>query len=186
MSHIPRSIVLKDLVAIDSQAKDHVNPAQGLLNMNKYRSLWRVFCGIRSSQITPPLLTPNLDRMRVLRVSVWRNPRAVLRSVLLLQAAIGQSNLTEEALEELSEAREPRQRAGVGMSRVTNLPKFATWAGGEQPQLDSVTISKHVKQMVDVSLLVMVECVCGDMSLSTGSVQGLRYRPKWHHQLRRI
>jgi RAS guanyl-releasing protein 3 len=130
--HMPMlSIVLKDLVAIDSQAKDHVNPAQGLLNMNKYRNLWRVFCGIRSSQITPPLLTPNLDRMRVLR------------------AAIGQSNLTEEALEELSEAREPRQRAGVGMSRVTNLPKFATWAGGEQPQLDSVTISKHVKQMVD-------------------------------------
>ena len=65
----PRSIVLKDLVAIDSQAKDMVNPAQGLLNMNKYRNLWRVFCGIRSSQITPPLLTPNLDRMRVLRVS---------------------------------------------------------------------------------------------------------------------
>lgn len=67
------------------------------------------------------------------------------------QAAIGQSNLTEEALEELSEAREPRQRAGGGVAPQTNLPKFATWAGGEQPQLDSVTISKHVKQMVDVS-----------------------------------
>ena len=74
MLHEPRSVVLKDLVAIDSQAKDHVNPAQGLLNMNKYRNLWRVFCGIRSSQITPPLLTPNLDRMRVLRVSVWGSP----------------------------------------------------------------------------------------------------------------
>ena len=64
-----RGVVLKDLVAIDIQAKDFVNPGQGLLNMNKYRNLWRVFNGIRSGQITPPLLTPNLDRMRVLRVS---------------------------------------------------------------------------------------------------------------------
>ena len=63
-----RSIVLKDLVAIDNQAKDMINPAQGLVNMNKYRNLWRIFSGIRSSQLTPPLLTPNLDRMRVLRV----------------------------------------------------------------------------------------------------------------------
>lgn len=72
--------------------------------------------------------------------------------IVLFQAAIGQSNLTEEALEELSEAREPRQRAGhTGrISPHNELPKFSTWAGGEQPQLDSVTISKHVKQMVDV------------------------------------
>lgn len=148
-SHL-RSIVLKDLVAIDSQAKDMVNPAQNLLNMNKYRNLWRVFCGIRSSQITPPLLTPNLDRMRVLRVSSWA-VYCIFHLSCSSQAAIGQSNLTEEALEELSEAREPRQRAGGGVTPQTNLPKFATWAGGEQPQLDSVTISKHVKQMVDVS-----------------------------------
>jgi hypothetical protein len=67
----------------------------------------------------------------------------------VLRAAIGQSNLTEEALEELSEAREPRQRAGVGVPPQSDLPKFSTWAGGEQPQLDSLTLSKHVKQMVD-------------------------------------
>ena len=153
----PRSIVLKDLVAIDSQAKDMVNPAQGLLNMNKYRNLWRVFCGIRSSQMAPPLLTPNLDRMRVLRVSFC----CVKRNCYSLppQAAIGQSTLTEEALEELSEAREPRQKAGGGVPPASNLPKFATWAGGEQLQLDSVTISKHVKQMVDVGLLVTVHSV---------------------------
>lgn len=65
---LSRSIVLKDLVAIDTQSKDMLNPAQGLVNMNKYRNLWRIFTGIRSSQLTPPLITPNLDRMRVLRV----------------------------------------------------------------------------------------------------------------------
>ena len=67
-------IVLKDLVAIDIQAKDLVNPGQGLLNMNKYRNLWRIFVGIRNSQTTPPLLTPHLDRMRVLRVQPHRTP----------------------------------------------------------------------------------------------------------------
>lgn len=75
-----------------------------------------------------------------------------------LQAAIGQSHLTDEALEELSESREPRQRAGRsvgGVSPLNDLPKFSTWAEGEQPQLDSITLSKHVKQMVDVCV-----CVC--------------------------
>ena len=47
------------------------------------------------------------------------------------------------------------------MSPHRDLPKFSTWAGGEQPQLDSVTISKHVKQMVDVSVCVRAHaCVC--------------------------
>ena len=76
-----------------------------------------------------------------------------------LQAAIGQSHLTDEALEELSEAREPRQRAGRpvgGVPAQNALPKFSTWAEGEQTQLDSVTLSKHVKQMVDVCVCVYV------------------------------
>ena len=47
-----------------------LNPGQGLLNMNKYRNLWRVFSGVRAAQVIPPLLTPNLDRMTVLRVGV--------------------------------------------------------------------------------------------------------------------
>ena len=80
------------------------------------------------------------------------------------QAAIAQSNLGDEALEELSEAREPRQRGGRTLGRVSphsDLPKFSTWAEGEQPQLDSVTISKHVKQMVDVCHNVYNRvCVC--------------------------
>ena len=65
-----RGILLKDLVAIDIQSKDMLNPGQGLLNMNKYRNLWRVFSGVRAAQVIPPLLTPNLDRMTVLRVGV--------------------------------------------------------------------------------------------------------------------
>ena len=78
---------------------------------------------------------------------------------MVLQAAISQSHLTDEALEELSEAREPRQRAGRSVGGVppeSNLPKFSSWAGGEQPQLDSVTLTKHVKQMVDVCFYVCV------------------------------
>ena len=56
-------------MAIDIQSKDMLNPAQSILNMNKYRNLWKVLAGIRASQTTSPLLTPDLDRMRVLRVS---------------------------------------------------------------------------------------------------------------------
>lgn len=66
-------------------------------------------------------------------------------------------------MEELSEAREPRQRAGRpvgGVSHQSNLPKFSSWAEGEQPQLDSVTLTKHVKQMVDVCMIDVV-CVLG-------------------------
>lgn len=55
-------------MAIDIQSKDMLNPAQSILNMNKYRNLWKVLAGIRASQTTSPLLTPDLDRMRVLRV----------------------------------------------------------------------------------------------------------------------
>lgn len=68
LSPTHRGIVLKDLVAIDIQSKDMLNPAQSILNMNKYRNLWKVLAGIRASQTMSPLLTPDLDRMRVLRV----------------------------------------------------------------------------------------------------------------------
>ena len=74
----------------------------------------------------------------------------------MFQAAINHSHLTDEALEELSEAREPRQRGGragsAGINQMKSvLPKFSSWAGGQQPQVDSVQVTKHVKQMVDVS-----------------------------------
>lgn len=73
-----------------------------------------------------------------------------------LQVAINQSNMNDNALEELSWAREPRQK-GTGREpevRENNLPKFSEWAAGRQSSLDTETLSKHVKQMVEVSWIL--------------------------------
>ena len=68
------------------------------------------------------------------------------------QAAINQSHMSDDALEELSEAREPRQRDSISIkSTDTDLPKFSSWAAGNQSQLDTDVLTKHVRQMVDVS-----------------------------------
>ena len=72
------------------------------------------------------------------------------------QAAVNQSNMDDDALEELSFAREPRSRETTTLTRasiVDQLPKFSEWAAGRQSSLDADTVSKHVRQMVDVSVL---------------------------------
>ncbi len=72
----------------------------------------------------------------------------------LLQAAINQScDLNDDALEELSVAREPRQRDSVSVNSEADLPTFQEWCEGSAPQLDTDSLQKHVKQMVDVSVL---------------------------------
>lgn len=66
--------------------------------------------------------------------------------------------MDDDALEELSVAREPRSRDTNSMSRsiVDQLPKFSEWAAGRQSSLDADTVSKHVRQMVDVSCGVSI------------------------------
>ena len=64
--------------------------------------------------------------------------------------------MDDDALEELSFAREPRSRETTTLTRasiVDQLPKFSEWAAGRQSSLDADTVSKHVRQMVDVSVL---------------------------------
>ena len=84
--------------------------------------------------------------------------------VCVVQLAINQSNMNDNALEELSLAREPRQKGNSKdtVARENNLPKFSEWAAGRQSILDINTLSKHVKQMVEVR-----QSLCGghlDMS----------------------
>ena len=71
--------------------------------------------------------------------------------------AINERNMSDNALEELSLAREPR----MGMAKEksleageANLPKFSEWAAGRQSSLDTDTLSQHVTQMVDVRMCV--------------------------------
>ena len=67
-----------------------------------------------------------------------------------MQVATSQINMNDNALEELSLAREPRQRGNAkdSVAHVNTLPKFSEWAAGRQSTLDTDTLNKHVKQMV--------------------------------------
>ena len=62
-----RGIVLKDLVAIDSQAKDY--SSEQLVNVGKYRMLWNQLTVLRRTQMISPTFQVDLDHMRILRVS---------------------------------------------------------------------------------------------------------------------
>ena len=63
-----RGIVLKDLVAIDAQAKDYSGSEQ-LVNIGKYRMLWNQLTVLRRTQLTSPAIHIDLDHMRILRVT---------------------------------------------------------------------------------------------------------------------
>ena len=73
---------------------------------------------------------------------------------MFVQVATSQINMNDNALEELSLAREPRQRGNSkdSVALVDTLPKFSEWAAGRQSTLDTDTLNKHVKQMVEVSV----------------------------------
>ena len=62
-------IVLKDLVAIDAQAKDYSSSSEQLVNMGKYRMLWNQLKVLRRTQLTSPAIQVDLDHMRILRVT---------------------------------------------------------------------------------------------------------------------
>ena len=60
--------------------------------------------------------------------------------------------MNDNALEELSLAREPRLRGNSkeATTLVDALPKFSEWATGRKSGVDTDTLNKHVKQMVEV------------------------------------
>ena len=60
--------------------------------------------------------------------------------------------MNDDALDELSLAREPRQRDSVSIKSYTDLPTFSEWVAGEASQLDTDSVQKHVKQMVEVGI----------------------------------
>lgn len=62
-------ILLKDLVAVDSQSKDYSDSSLGMVNMNKYKLLWTILSTMRHAQLTPPKTPPDIEHMRILRVS---------------------------------------------------------------------------------------------------------------------
>ena len=79
--------------------------------------------------------------------------------------------MDDDALEELSFTREPKQKDTVNNISVkaeSDLPKFSEWVSGQATQLDTQTITSHVKLMVDVR-----DCVGGRMEGELGK-RGVR------------
>ncbi len=62
-------ILLKDLVAVDSQSKDYSDSSLGVVNINKYRLLWTLLSAMKQAQLTTPKTPPDVEHMRILRVS---------------------------------------------------------------------------------------------------------------------
>lgn len=142
-------------MAIDAQGKDYL-PSRHL-NMTKYKLLWTTLSAIRTAQKCVLTLSMDTDHMRILRVSRYTRTHCHMIHTYIHtyipQVAINQSNMNDNALEELSWAREPRQKGPhkESVTRIDNLPKFSEWAAGRHSCLDTDTINKHVKQMVEVS-----------------------------------
>ena len=120
---------------------------------------YHVSGSLTHTQVSPPDFHPENDQMTVMR------------------AAVSQSHMDDEALEDLSkvgwptaspsllfclndwlmsmrfQTREPpvEDNKGSPTRHVSSLPKFADWAAGDMPQLGAEMVKKHVAKMVDVS-----------------------------------
>ena len=156
-----RGIVLKDLIAVDGQAKDYLDKEHTLINMSKYQKLCAHLTRIRQYQVTAPAFPPRHwvhdhpasschTEPNVRRRFRWTITGVWLGSVHSLCVC----SLSSFFLQ----TREPPVHNPSSPTRRENrLPKFSAWVSGSMPQLDASTLKKHVAKMVDVSLQ---SCVC--------------------------
>ena len=77
--------MLKDLIAVDGQAKDYLDKEHTLINMSKYQKLCAHLTRIRQYQVTAPAFPPDTECMTILR------------------AAVTQNQMSDDALDELSQ-----------------------------------------------------------------------------------
>ncbi|XP_078344656.1 ras guanyl-releasing protein 3-like isoform X2 [Oculina patagonica] len=133
--HIPiLGIQLKDLIALHIVLPDTVDGH--LLNVQKMVRLSSIM--LRLLQTTPPPVQPNLELIKMLRVSL-------------------QPRLTDEELYELSLAREPRIHSHSSCASLGSVESsgeqsvmFADWAAGLlNTTPDPVTTERHVSSMVE-------------------------------------
>ena len=68
-THTNSGIALKDMVAVDTQARDFTNTGSTGINMVKYRKLSTILSGTRRQQLTAPAIQPEMDHLRIIRVS---------------------------------------------------------------------------------------------------------------------
>lgn len=129
-------IQLKDLIALHTALPDTMEG--NLLNVQKMIRLSKIMSRLLQAQTSPPALQPNLELIKMLRVSL-------------------QPRLTDEELYELSLAREPRMHSRSSCASLGSVESsgeqyvmFADWAAGLLDTTpDPVTSEKHVASMVE-------------------------------------
>ncbi|EDO42184.1 predicted protein, partial [Nematostella vectensis] len=121
-------IQLKDLIATHTALSDTVNDK--LINVHKLVTLAGIISKSIVCQTTPPLVTPNMELLNMLRVSL-------------------QPRLSEDELYELSLAREPRTMNSVKRKVSNNSNVFADWASGGTAVPDRRVVERHVSAMVE-------------------------------------
>lgn len=77
--------MLKDLIAVDGQSKDYLDREHAFINMSKYQKLCAHLTRIREYQVTSPAFPPDTECMTILR------------------AAVTQNQMSDDALDELSQ-----------------------------------------------------------------------------------
>ncbi|XP_069763602.1 RAS guanyl-releasing protein 4 isoform X3 [Narcine bancroftii] len=118
---------LKDLVSLNEALPDYIEDKK--INLSKLQQLYSRISELTQIQSCTPPFEANKDLVHLLTLSL-------------------DLYYTEDEIYELSYTKEPRTHRAVTFP-ACKPPVVVDWASGVAPKLDALTISKHVRQMVD-------------------------------------
>uniref|UniRef100_A0A8C6SFR7 RAS guanyl releasing protein 4 n=1 Tax=Neogobius melanostomus TaxID=47308 RepID=A0A8C6SFR7_9GOBI len=142
---------LKDLISLNEALPDYIDNDK--INLSKLQHLFSNISDLLSIHSSTPPFETNKDLLHLLTLSL-------------------DLYYTEDEIYELSYTKEPKNPKIQPVAPV-KPPVVAEWGSGVTPRLDPDTISKHVKQMVDVSIiklrhccvsLILISCRLGEIS----------------------
>ncbi|CAM9169944.1 unnamed protein product [Lampetra planeri] len=120
---------LKDLISLNEALPDYLD--EDKINLSKLQHLYSNINDLLSIHSCSPPFEANKDLLHLLTLSL-------------------DLYYTEDEIYELSYTKEPKNPK-IQPVAADKPPVVAEWGSGVTPRLDPDTISKHVKQMVDVS-----------------------------------
>uniref|UniRef100_A0A4W5PRL0 RAS guanyl releasing protein 4 n=1 Tax=Hucho hucho TaxID=62062 RepID=A0A4W5PRL0_9TELE len=135
---------LKDLISLNEALPDYLEEQK--INLGKLQHLYSNISDLLSVHSCSPPFEANKDLLHLLTLSL-------------------DLYYTEDEIYELSYTKEPKNPKTQPVAPV-KPPVVAEWGSGVTPRLDPDTISKHVKQMVDVSMSFCLSVLSNTQTLS--------------------
>jgi len=128
-------VIMKDLVALETAIKDHVEHNDvKLINFHKMVQVSDILNKVTGLRDTSPDVVPDKELSNIMRLSL-------------------KSRYSEDDLYELSAQREPRSthhKQSTSISPGLERPDFADWAAGITPETpDRATVEKYILNMVE-------------------------------------